>query len=176
MNLFATAPDMILWLLIAAVLAAAIQDAIQLRISNLITIAVLILAVVAALSAGIEVAVWQNLLVFAAALAIGTVLFSRGVLGGGDVKLLAAAMLWTDLNGAIRLIASIFIFGGLLALIIVLLRTMAPAKLSSRVSVLKPRAGIPYAIAIALGTVFMVVVSKPETPPVYVPEGISIDR
>ena len=174
MNLLTTAPDALLWLLIAAVSAAAIQDAVQLRISNLITLAVLILAIVAAFMVGIEVAVWQNLLVFGLVLAVGTVLFSRGVLGGGDVKLLAAVGLWADLGGAARLIASIFIFGGLLALLIVLGRTVLPASLGERVAVLKPKAGIPYGIAIALGTVFIVMVSKPEAPAVYVPEGITI--
>ena len=176
MNLFASAPDVLLWLLIAAVIAAAIQDAVQLKISNLFTIAVLILAIVAAVMTGIEVAVWQNLLGFALTLAIGTVLFSRGILGGGDVKLLAAVMLWADLSGGVRLIASIFIFGGLLALLIVFGRAGAPASLRSRVAVLKPKAGIPYGIAIAMGTLFMAIVSKPDAPSVYVPDGVTLPQ
>ena len=174
MNLLATAPDILLWLLIAALAAAAIQDAVQLRISNLITLAVLILAVVAAVMTGVETAIWENLLVFALVLAIGTILFSRGILGGGDVKLLAAVGLWTDLFGAAQLIASIFIFGGLLALLIIFGRAAVPDSVTSRIAVLKPKAGIPYGIAIALGTAFIVMFAKPETPDVYVPEGVTI--
>ena len=176
MNLFGTAPDILLWLLAAALVAASIQDAVQLKISNLIVLAVLLLAVAAALTAGLEIAVWQNLAVFALVLALGTLLFSRGILGGGDVKLLAAVALWTDFADAIRLIASIFIFGGVLALVIVLGRAVAPASLSARVAVLKPKAGIPYGIAIAAGTLFMITVSKPEPPSVYVPKGVTVQR
>lgn len=176
MNLLATAPELLIWLLIGMLAAAALQDAVQLRISNLITITVLILAIAAAVMTGIEIAAWQNLAVFAATLAIGTVLFSRGILGGGDVKLLAAVMLWTDLYGAVRLIASIFIFGGLLALLIIFGRAAVPESLRARVAVLRPKAGIPYGIAIALGTLFMVMTSAPEPPAVYVPEGVTIQQ
>ena len=176
MNLFATAPDYLLWLLAAALIGAAIQDAVQLKISNLIVLAVLLLAAFAALSTGVDVGVWQNLAVFALVLVVGTLLFSRGILGGGDVKLLAAVALWTDFADAARLIASIFIFGGILALVIVLGRVFAPASLSARIAVLKPKAGIPYGIAIAVGTLFMVTVSKPEPPSVYVPKGVTIER
>ena len=175
MNLFATSPDSLLWLLAAALVAAAIQDAVQLKISNLISAAVLLLAVAAAFLSGVEVAVWQNLLVFAVVLFAGTLMFSRGVLGGGDVKLLAAVALWTDLGGAIRLVASIFIFGGLLALLIIFGRAVAPQPLTARIAVLKPKAGIPYGIAIALGTLFMVsTANKPERPSIYVPKGVTI--
>lgn len=176
MNLLASAPDWLTWLLIALLAAAAVQDAIQLRISNLLTIGVLVLAVVAAVMIGIDTAVWQNLLVFALTLAIGTMLFSKGILGGGDVKLLAAVMLWTDLWGAVRLIASIFIFGGLLALLIIFGRAALPSSLSKRVAVLRPKSGIPYGIAIALGTLFMVMAGQPDKPSIYVPEGVTIQR
>ena len=176
MNLFATAPDLLLWLLAAALIGAAIQDAIQLKISNLIILAVLLLAAVAAFLTGIEIGVWQNLAVFALMLGAGTLMFSRGILGGGDVKLLAAVALWTDFADAVRLIASIFIFGGVLALVIVFGRVVAPASLSTRIAVLKPKAGIPYGIAIAVGTLFMVTVSKPEPPSVYVPKGVTVQR
>jgi Flp pilus assembly protein protease CpaA len=74
----------------------------------------------------------------------------------------------------VRLIASIFIFGGVLALVVVFGRVVAPAALSTRIAVLKPKAGIPYGIAIAAGTLFMVMVSKPEAPSVYVPKGVTI--
>ena len=175
MNLFATSPDAVLWLLAAALVAAAIQDAVQLRISNLLSGFVLVLGVVAAILSGFELAVWQNLLVLMITLAVGTVMFSRGILGGGDVKLLAAVMLWVNLAVSLRLIVSIFIFGGILALIIIFGRAASPKALVDRVAVLKPKAGIPYGIAIAFGTIFMVLAAqRAERPATYVPGGITI--
>lgn len=177
MNLFATAPDILLWLLAAALVAAAVQDAVQLKISNMLSGAVLVLAVVAAILSGVEPAVWQNVAVFIMALVVGTMMFSRGMLGGGDVKLLAAVMLWADLGGAVRLLASIFIFGGILALIIVFGRNVAPKSMVDRVAVLKPKAGIPYGIAITFGTLFMVLAAqKAERPSTYVPTGVTIEQ
>ncbi|GAA4712239.1 prepilin peptidase [Sphingomonas lutea] len=177
MNLFASAPDYLLWLLGALLVAAAIQDAVQLKISNYISGAALLAGVAAAVLSGLELAVWQNLAVLVLTLTIGTMMFSRGILGGGDVKLLAAVALWTDLFGAVRLVTSIFIFGGILALIIILGRAVAPQKLSERVAVLRPKMGIPYGIAIAVGTLFIVIAAQQDArPKTYVPTGVTIQQ
>lgn len=177
MNLFATAPDIVLWLLAALLVAAAIQDAVQLKISNFLSAGVLLLAIVAAAVSGIELAIWQNLAVFVITLAVGTMMFSRGMLGGGDVKLLAAVMLWADFGTAIRLVASIFIFGGILALIIIFGRSAVPKSLIEKVAVLRPKAGIPYGIAITFGTLFMVLAAQQaDRPASYVPTGVTIEQ
>ncbi len=177
MNLFASAPEYLLWFLAALLVAAAIQDAVQLKISNLLSGAVLLAGVAAAILSGIEVAIWQNLLVFVLTLVIGTMLFAKGVLGGGDVKLFAAVTLWTNLSGALGLIASIFIFGGILALLIIFGRAAAPERLAARVAVLRPKSGIPYGIAIAVGTLFIVIAAQGDKrPTTYVPAGITINQ
>lgn len=152
MNLLATAPDWLIGILFAALAAAAIQDAVQLRISNLITVAVLALALLAIGVSGFAIGAWQNVAVFAVVLALGTLLFSRGVIGGGDAKLLAAVGFWTDFGSALLVIASIFICGGLLALAILALRIGVPDRLARRLATLRPRGGIPYGIAISAGT------------------------
>lgn len=164
MNLLATSPEWILWALVALLAAATIQDAIQLKISNIICGSVLVLAVVAMAVSGFQASLWQNAVIFAVVLAIGMFLFERHVLGGGDVKLFAAVGLWVDFGSALRLVASILIAGGILAVIIILLRMVAPKSIASRVKTLQPKAGIPYGIAIAAGTLLVLAVPGPREP------------
>ena len=160
MNLLADAPAEILWLLALLMLAAGIEDAVRMRISNLLSAAVLLLAVAAAAIVGIEAGVWQNLLVFTLLLALGTWLFSTGKFGGGDVKMLAATGLWVDFLGAVGLLAAVFIAGGVLAFLVIGSRLIAPAALKSRVIVLRPGSGIPYGIAIAVGTLITIAAER----------------
>lgn len=167
MNLFATSPEWIVWLLVALLVAAMVQDAVQLKISNIISGSVLVLALVAMAASGFRIGLWQNALVFAVLLTIGAFLFERNVLGGGDVKLFAAVGLWVDLPTAARLLGCVAIAGGLLALLIIFLRTIAPKRLVPYVRTLQPRAGIPYGIAIAAGT--LLVLSLWSQPPRQVP-------
>ena len=56
----------------------------------------------------------------AAVFAVGAVLFARGWLGGGDVKLLAAATLWAGPAGTPSLLMLTGVLGGALALFLLL--------------------------------------------------------
>jgi prepilin peptidase CpaA len=160
MNLFASSPQWIVWLLAALLAAAAVQDAVQLRISNVLTVPVFVLALAAMALSGPGFELWQNFAMFAAVLAAGTWLFSRHALGGGDVKLLAAVSLWADGWTALRLLVTIAMAGGILALAILFLRTVVSDGVAARVKTLRPRAGIPYGIAIAAGTLLAITVSR----------------
>lgn len=154
MNLPLLAPQWAFWALILLLILSALQDAMMLKISNYLSGAVLLLGVAAAVLAGPRLELWENGLVFAIALTVGTFLFGRGILGGGDVKLFAATVLWFELGGALRFLFLTAISGGLLAILIIVLRTLPwPDALRSRVRVLQPRAGIPYGIAIAAGAI-----------------------
>lgn len=154
MNLMTLVPDWLFWALIGLLVLAALQDSVMLKISNYIVGAVLILGLVAAMMAGPRVDLWENGLVFVLALVIGTFLFGRGILGGGDVKLFAATVLWFELGGSLRFLIWTAISGGILAVLIIILRTVPwPDALRSRVRVLQPKAGIPYGIAIAAGAI-----------------------
>lgn len=152
MKLAAEAP---LWLaLIFALLlvAAAVEDAARLRISNLICVLILGGAFVAIAITGPVGALWQNIVVFGVLLAFGTVLFASGKMGGGDVKLLASAGLWFDIRSGIVMLTSVLLAGGVLALLILALRMFNWSERAvARVRLLKPRAGIPYGVAIAFG-------------------------
>jgi len=156
LNLPVLAPDWAVYILLGLLALAALQDAVMLKISNYIVLAVLALGLVAIVLAGPRVDLWENGLVFVLALAIGTFLFGRGLLGGGDVKLFAATGLWFDLGGALWLLISVAIAGGVLAILIVLLR-VAPwgEGVRRRIRLLQPKGGIPYGIAIAAGAFFV---------------------
>jgi prepilin peptidase CpaA len=151
LNLVAGAP---LWLLIifACVLAAAaIEDGLRLRISNLTSLAVLVGAVAAALVEGPQWTLWQNIVVFAALLTLGTFAFRFGWMGGGDVKLFAATGLWFDFGSAIWLVSLIFLSGGVVAICYILSRPFR------RRIAGKPKWGrVPYGIPIAVGALAMV--------------------
>jgi prepilin peptidase CpaA len=170
MNLVLTAPLWLLALLLLALAAAAIEDGLRLRISNLTCLAVLLLGLAAAMLHGLSAGMWQNLLVFAALLVLGTLAFSAGALGGGDVKLLAALGLWVDLRGALWLLAGVFIAGGVLALLFIagrrILRLNARRDRSDR--------RIPYGIAIVAGTLAFALIGRaeshrPHLPPTLIP-------
>ena len=152
MNLAAEAP---LWLaLIFAILliVAAAEDAVRLRISNITVLMVIVAAIVAAIIAGLQLSLWQNLAVFAVLLVAGTPLFAAGKLGGGDVKLLAAAGLWFSIKSAAWMLIAVMLAGGVLAIVVLALRMFSWSESArDRVVVLRPKGGIPYGIAIGAG-------------------------
>ena len=152
MNLAVEAPQWLALLLTALVLAAATEDAVRLRISNITVLLVIVAAFIAAIVVGPASALWQNLTVFAALLAAGTPMFAAGKLGGGDVKLLAAVGLWFDLKGALWMLLDVVLAGGVLAILIIALRSLGwSEKIRRRVVLLRPGGGIPYGVAIAAG-------------------------
>lgn len=161
MNLAAEAPQWLALILAILLVAAAVEDAVRLRISNVTVLLVLVGAVVAALVVGPELRLWQNLVVFLVLLAIGTPLFAAGKLGGGDVKLLAAAGLWFDLSGALWLLLAVALAGGVLALLVLVVRSLGwSEEIRRRVVVLRPGGGIPYGVAIAAGALIAMALQR----------------
>lgn len=152
MNLAAEAP---LWLALAfaaLLIAAGVQDAAQARMSNITVLLLIAGAVVAAIVEGPRQTVWENLVVFVALLTLGTLLFARGVLGGGDVKVLAATGLWFSILGAGQMLFATVLSGGVLALLVLGARLVKWSEaVQGRLPFLRPNAGVPYGIAIAAG-------------------------
>ncbi|URD60886.1 prepilin peptidase [Sphingomonas sp. KRR8] len=152
MNLLHIAPWWLAALLTLVLVAAAIQDIVARKISNLLVLAVLLLGLVAMVIAGIRPLLWQNWVIFAGLLVVGTVAYSRQIFGGGDIKLFAAVGLWSNLSAAPRLLVAILISGGVLALImlakLLVRREPGAGPLSSRRSV-------PYGVAIAAGALIV---------------------
>jgi prepilin peptidase CpaA len=83
------------------------------------------------------------LIVGMAVLAVGILLFARGWVGGGDVKLLASASVWAGPALVFDLLVIMALSGGVLA-VLVMLRGRNDAKRA-----------LPYGIAIAAGGVYV---------------------
>lgn len=161
MNLAASAPQWLAALLVALLAAAAVEDMIRLKISNWTQLAVLLAAIVAMVLAGPQLALWQNLLVLVAMLAIGTMLFSAELAGGGDIKLLAVTGLWFPLRGALWLLLAVLLAGGVLAILIIVLRLFGWSEgARRRFVILRRKGGIPYGVAIAAGAVLAIAAQR----------------
>jgi prepilin peptidase CpaA len=138
-------------------LVAAVQDFMQLKISNVIVVLVLSCAFLAVAVGEADTRLWHNLAVAAAIFAAGAVLFARGKVGGGDVKLFAALGLWFDWAAGFQYIVAVLLAGGVLAIITLSVRQFDwSPKTRERVVTLRPRGGVPYAVAIAAGGMLMV--------------------
>lgn len=158
MNLLAAAPIWLILVLIGATAAAAIEDAVRLRINNITCAIIAAGAVGAMIAVGPSIALWQNMVVCAVILSLGTAAFAGGLFGGGDVKLLAAIGLWLDLKAGSVLFMAVLLAGGLVAvayLIANMLRSSNPGVRSRRV---------PYGLAIALGTLLTVTAARQPPP------------
>ena len=156
MTLLASAPFWLAAFLLLFLLLAAVEDGWRMEISNWTSAAIAIGAFVAVALDGPVTGIWQNVLLFAGMLAVGTIAFDRGWMGGGDIKLLAACILWFDLSSGWKLLVAIAIAGGIETLIIMGLRRLRwPDRTRQQVLLLRRGEGIPYGIAIALGVALM---------------------
>ena len=153
MNLVVGVPWWLIGLLALVLCAAAIEDVVRLRISNFTCLGVILLALAAMAIHGFPVALWQNAVIFFVILGLGTAAFAGGVLGGGDVKLLAGLGLWMNFSGAVWLIAAVFIAGGVLALFFIFSRPFRKRRREARGK--GGNAGIPYGLAIAAGALMV---------------------
>lgn len=152
MSLAAEAPPWVALIFAILLIAAGLQDAAQARMSNRIVVLLIAGAVVAAIVIGPKLEIWENIAVFAALLVLGTVMFAKGVLGGGDVKVLAATSLWFNLAGAAKMLIAVVMSGGILALLVIAARLVNWGEAARRrLPFLQPGTGIPYGMAIAAG-------------------------
>ena len=148
MNVIGESPDWGAGLFAVLLIAAALDDGLRRKISNLIILALFAGTILVAAVLGIEASFWTNGAVFVALLLLGSLAFSAGMLGGGDVKLLATTAFWFAPADLLILLPAVAIAGGLLVLAWVPLR-MIRGKTAARTA-LKERS-LPYGIAIALG-------------------------
>jgi prepilin peptidase CpaA len=136
---------------------AAVEDFRRLVIPNLLPILLVVLwpvyfAVVAPSLYGALAAIGCALAVFIG----GAVLFARGYLGGGDVKLLSAATLWAGPAGTPELLMLTGVLGGALALFLLMPFGMQIAAAARGMLGQPPIAAerglampVPYGVAIA---------------------------
>ncbi len=138
-------------------LAAAFKDLVSYTIPNWVSVALALAFVPAALIAGASIAsIGASLGIGLALLLIGLALFAVGWLGGGDVKLLAAASPWIGLAALPRFLVFTGLAGGVLALVLLAarspwLRRLVAAGPPWARRLLTPGAEAPYGVAIAAG-------------------------
>ncbi len=156
MSLLASVNVAGLVLFAAALVWTAGSDLLRLRIPNWVVVTIAALYPIYVLSAAQPVA-WQGALVVAGLVfAIGFAFYSFRVLGGGDVKLLAAVALWAGPAQITAFMLSTAIIGGVLAIVATTpLRLLFPYMAAATGVDVDLRQlvklQIPYGVAIAAG-------------------------
>jgi len=149
-------------LLAVLLIAAAVQDLRTLHIANGFALAVVVLFAIFAAAgwasgrlsiSSIGVAVAGAVLVFA----VGAAAFAAGVLGGGDVKLLAAVGLFASPARLVDFLAVTALAGGVLGLAILAGAPIGgqPAGAGGATWRARLRGGVPYGPAIAAGGLWL---------------------
>jgi prepilin peptidase CpaA len=146
-----------------ALVAAALHDIAARTIPNTLCLSVALLGLLLRALAGDPLpGLLAALLVFLLAL----LAWRCRVMGGGDVKLLAACALLPPPGAVPGLVLAVALAGGLLGLLYLALRPLLPAPAAARPGTLAARAlraeawrirrggPLPYAVAIALGSFF----------------------
>jgi prepilin peptidase CpaA len=147
----------------ALMLMAALEDLRRLIIPNALTLSLCVLWPLYLVATPSLLGVLGS---FGCAIAVflaGAFCFSRGYLGGGDVKLLATATLWAGPTGTPALLVLTGVLGGILALFLAFppgahIATLARVKLGpdeapQRSGLATP---IPYGVAIAAASLIVV--------------------
>ena len=134
-------------------LFAMYSDFTRFEIPNTLCIVVAVGYLPFAISSGVPlVDLGTHYLVGLMALAIGFLLFLVRFLGGGDSKFIAAVILWFDTGDILPFLFYTTVFGGLLAILLIVFRLLPlPKRMLERPSIAKlhnKNSGIPYALAI----------------------------
>ncbi len=146
----------LLVILPALVIVGGLKDLTSMKIPNWISGLLILAFFPAALLLGLTVSeIGLHLAVGLAALLIGMGLFALNLLGGGDVKLMAAACLWLGLSASGVFVLATAVVGGVFSLALLLgrvwLRPWVGAGPGWFVQLMEPKGHIPYGVAIAIG-------------------------
>ncbi len=144
----------------AAMVFAAAMDMLTMTIPNRVSLLLIAAFFVAAYFAGLSAQQFlTHLGAGALVLVVCFALFAAGVFGGGDAKLLASSSLWIGFDQLLPYVYAVAMFGGVLALAILVGRNKFPegsldvpawvARLQSRES------GIPYGLAISAAALWV---------------------
>lgn len=138
----------LLFLLAALLVAAGIEDARTREIANSKTAAIALLAPLWWFANGM--APWPDMAIqigiAGAVFALFCLLFQIGVMGGGDVKLIAALSLWLPLGAFMVMLMVMSVAGGVLTIGMLIARAVRRGRAPIEV---------PYGIAIAFAALFV---------------------
>lgn len=147
----------LLALLLALLAWAALSDGLRFRIPNAASLGIALLYPAHVLASPLPVD-WPGALIVAGILfAVGLVLFVRGMVGGGDVKLLSAAALWAGPHLILQLLIVMGLTGGLLSMIAWLLQYVQRFRAAGWAALALPQPDgrvferVPYGVAIVAG-------------------------
>ncbi|KKB76716.1 hypothetical protein VW35_18390 [Devosia soli] len=137
-----------------AMAIAASSDLLTMRISNKLVLILTAGFFVVAIAANLPLQQFaMHVLCALIVLAVAFGLFALGFIGGGDAKLAAATTLWLGFGATLPYLGYTAILGGVLTLLILVLRGMPLAPVLARMGWLarlhNKRSGIPYGIAMA---------------------------
>jgi prepilin peptidase CpaA len=151
---------------ILLLLYVATMDIATRLIRNEICLVLALLGIAGQFASPMQVA--ESLIVATLLLLLLLVIYTRGLIGGGDVKLLVALAIGLPLTGVIELLAITALAGGVLALVHLMMRhlpypNLAPAgsSLVRRVYAIERwrhlrHAPLPYGVAIACGGIWTI--------------------
>jgi prepilin peptidase CpaA len=133
---------------------AACSDLFTMTISNRVSLALVAGFFALAFVIGMNPAlIMSHLGAGAAVLVVAFVFFARGWIGGGDAKLAAATALWLGFDHLMPYLLYASLFGGLLTIVLLNVRTMPlPSLLSGQPwaqRLHRQDSGVPYGIALA---------------------------
>lgn len=135
-------------------------------IRNEICLALALLGIVSQLTSPMQVA--ESLIVAAILFLLLFAIYTRGAIGGGDVKLLVALAIGLPLTGVVQMLTVTALAGGVLALAHLVMRNLPHPKLAPAGSSLARRvyaverwrhlrhAPLPYGVAIACGGIWTI--------------------
>jgi prepilin peptidase CpaA len=135
---------------------AAFSDLLTMRIPNHVSAVLFVSFLLIGSLTGFNLAqIGLHIAAAAAVFAVCFCLFAANVMGGGDAKLLTASAIWFGFNASlVAFLLYVSVFGGLLTLLVLFLRSQENLILAARIPVprlLLTAKKIPYGIAIAFG-------------------------
>jgi prepilin peptidase CpaA len=166
MHLMSWIAPIVLFLEILLLLYVATMDIATRLIRNEICLALGLLGIAGQLASPMQVA--ESLIAATILLLLLLVIYTRGWMGGGDVKLLAALAIGLPLMGVIQLLTITALAGGVLALVHLMMRLLPYPRLAPAGSSFVRRvyaierwrhlrhAPLPYGVAIACGGIWSV--------------------
>lgn len=143
--------SIVLWIVLALLLGVTIVTDLKSRtIPNWLTLMVALLGVAFCLMSGLPFWPELSLRLGQAVLVLAGFgfLFSRGLMGGGDVKLIAALALWFNFSTLVSFLVLMSLLGGVLSLVYLIM-----ARRTSREAPIE----VPYGVAIAFAGFWVVV-------------------
>jgi prepilin peptidase CpaA len=121
------------------------------RIPNVLVAAITLLAVARLIVVGDPSAAVYTVSASVGLLVVGFVLFWQGFIGGGDAKLITAAVLLVGYNDLFSFLAVMGICGALISLAVLVIHRYLPLYVGPRFAALLPNArlAVPYGVAVA---------------------------